>query len=63
MNNSERLADNSIRVAIDIDAEICEVLDRLRLEFGLSSRGSLVNQLLREILLAEEGPAPEETSH
>ncbi len=48
-NASPRL----IRLTIDMEIEVIEALDKLRQEMGMRSRGALLNQLLREILINE----------
>ncbi len=45
------------RLTVDIEIEVLVALDKLRQEMGMSSRGVLLNQLLREILIAEEHPS------
>ncbi len=44
------------RLTVDMEIEVLEALDKLRQEMGMRSRGALLNQLLREILIAEEHP-------
>ncbi len=52
------------RLTVDMEIEVLEALDKLRQEMGMRSRGALLNQLLREILIAEEHPSnTEETGN
>ena len=46
-----------IRLTVDMEIEVLEALDSLRQEMGIRSRGVLLNQLLREIFIAEEHPS------
>lgn len=45
---------NGVRVTLEVDHDVCNALENLRIEMGLKSRGSLINRLLREVLLGEE---------
>jgi hypothetical protein len=43
-----------VRVSLEISREIIEALDKLRAEWGLRSRGAIVERILQEVLLANE---------
>jgi hypothetical protein len=42
------------RFSLKISREIIEALDKLRAEWGLRSRGAIVERILQEVLLANE---------
>ena len=42
------------RVSLELSRDIIEILDRFRTEWGLKSRGAIVERLLQELLLENE---------
>jgi hypothetical protein len=42
------------RLTVDIEIEVLEALDKARNELGLRSRSTLLNQLLREVLITDD---------
>ena len=42
------------RVSIELSRDIIEALDKIRAEWGVRSRGAIVERLLQELLLANE---------
>ena len=54
--NEERereVTTETIRLTIDVDKAVCEALDKVKAQLGLRSRGSVINQLLKELLTSE----------
>ncbi len=42
------------RVSLELSREIIEAIDKLRAEWGLRTRGAIVERLLFELLLAKD---------
>ena len=42
------------RVSLELSRDIIEILDRFRAEWGLKSRGAIVERLLQELFLGIE---------
>ena len=42
------------RVSLELRRDIIEALDKLRAEWGVRTRGAIVERLLQELLLANE---------
>ena len=49
-------APTHVRVTLDMDPAVLLQLEALRQQLGYRSRSTVVNQLLRELLLECEGP-------
>lgn len=41
------------RVTLELSRDIIEAIDKFRIEWGLSSRGAIVERLLKELLLEQ----------
>lgn len=52
-----------LRVAVDIDADILSAIDNIKVQMGFGSRGFVINQLLRELLIIDDGNVPDKLAH
>ena len=51
-----------VRVTLDMDPAVLKRIEALRQQLGCRSRGTVVNQLLRELLGEGEGDEPDQPS-
>ena len=51
MNQLEYDNRGYIRLSLELPRDVMEAIEKLRLEWGLRSRGAIVERLLRELLL------------
>lgn len=61
--DDRRLPSSPRSIQLKLSAELVERLDVLKAEYGLRSRGAIVERLLRNILAPDEEAASEETIH
>ena len=59
MGSEEGVAAQMTRVTIDLDVAVLDALDTVKVQLGLRSRGYLINQLLKELLISEQHPIEE----
>jgi len=50
----------TIRVTVDIDVDILCAVEEIKVQLGLGSRGYVINQLLRELLIIDDEDMPQE---
>lgn len=54
MDNLQHNESDMARVSLELSRDIIEALDKLRAEWGVRTRGAIVERLLQELLLANE---------